>query len=140
MEKKVIAGCFKCIPDVEDESRCYAEFPDGLRLIFQDGAYKGFYYFLPDTEGKQKMFPLMPGDHVWINGIFGIGVAEEHEIKSVSCRIGGKTDIWFNAEMVGYMGEARCSFGLNQIGKTVFRSREEAENATEERTSWIAPS
>ena len=41
--KKVIAGCFKMIQDCEDESKTYAEFPDGLRLIFRDGVYVGWY-------------------------------------------------------------------------------------------------
>lgn len=42
MEKKIIAG-FKNIPS-EDEGRVYREFPDGLRLIYQDGKYAGFYH------------------------------------------------------------------------------------------------
>ena len=41
--KKVIAGCFEMIQDCEDESKTYAEFPDGLRLIFRDGKYVGWY-------------------------------------------------------------------------------------------------
>lgn len=41
--KKMIAGCFKWIEDPEDETKAYAEFPDGLRLIFQDGKYIGWY-------------------------------------------------------------------------------------------------
>ena len=38
----------KVIKSAEDENTCYWEFPDGLRLIFRDGEYAGWY--LP--EGK----------------------------------------------------------------------------------------
>lgn len=51
VEKKMIAGCFECVHNVEDKGRCYCEFPDGLRLIFQDGKYVGFYNPLLTAEG-----------------------------------------------------------------------------------------
>lgn len=71
--------------------------------------------------------PLKAGDTVYINGIMG-GRCEEHIVTNISCH-SSKThkEIWFNAKLVGYLGEASCSFGIDQIGKTVFRSREEAE-------------
>lgn len=78
--------------------------------------------------------PVKVGQRIWINGILGVGRCEEHEITSVSVYIGQKTDIWFNAEMVEYRGEARCSFGIDQFGKTVFLTQKAAENALKEET------
>ena len=80
-------------------------------------------------EGRMLTLPCKVGNRVWINGILGVGRCEEHEITAASVHLGTKRDIWFNAEMVEYRGEARCSFGLDQIGKTVFLTREEAEEA-----------
>lgn len=85
-----------------------------------------------DPEGRVVVFPFKLGDHVWINGVLGACQCEEHVITSVSCHLGSKKEIWFHAELVGYLGEARCSFGLDQIGKNVFRTREEAEEALKE--------
>lgn len=83
-----------------------------------------------DAAGRLVVSPLKPGDHVWINGLLG-GHGEEYEITSVNCNIGSRKDVWFNAKLAGYDGWARCSFGLDQIGKRVFLTREEAEKPTE---------
>lgn len=80
-------------------------------------------------QGRLVELPCKVGQRVWINVILGVGRCEEHEITAVSIYIGQKTDVWFNAEMVEYRGEARCSFGADQIGKTVFLTREKAEAA-----------
>ena len=82
-----------------------------------------------DAEGRLVTVPCKAGDRVWINCILGYDRCEEHEITSVEVNIGAKIGLWFNAEMVGYRGAARCSFGGDQIGKTVFLTREEAEAA-----------
>lgn len=31
------------LPNAEDEQGCYLELPDGLRLIFHEGKYVGWY-------------------------------------------------------------------------------------------------
>jgi len=90
------------------------------------------YYEDLEEQGRLVVLPCKVGDSVWINGILGVGEAEEHEITAVSCHLGSKKEIWFNAEMPRYRGEARCSFGLDQFGKTVFLTREEAEQALKE--------
>ena len=88
-------------------------------------------YRKAEQEGRLVVPLCKVGQRVWINGILGVGQCEEHEITSVSVYIGQKTNVWFNAKMVQYRGEARCSFGDDQIGKTVFLTREEAEAALE---------
>ena len=73
--------------------------------------------------------PIKAGDKVYINGILG-GRCEEHIVTNMTCHSSQThKEIWFNAKLVGYLGEANCSFGIDQIGKSVFRSREEAEKA-----------
>ena len=78
--------------------------------------------------GRAPIFPCKQGDHVWINGIIG-GECEEHVITSVSYYSGEKPSMWFNADLVGYQGEARCSFGYDQFGERVFTSPEAAREA-----------
>ena len=78
--------------------------------------------------GRAPIFPCKRGDHVWINGIIG-GECEEHVITSVSYYSGEKPSMWFNADLVGYQGEARCSFGYDQFWKCVFTSPEAAREA-----------
>lgn len=109
-----------------------AEVAKTLRRMIQSGEMEHLKELLDaEQEGRLVVLPCKVGQRVWVNGILSVGRCEEHEITSVSVYIGAKTDIWFNAEMVEYRGEARCSFGLDQIGKTVFLTREEAERALE---------
>jgi hypothetical protein len=47
-EQEMMLGDKMVIQSVEDKNTQYWEFPDGLRLIFRDGKYVGWY--LPDGE------------------------------------------------------------------------------------------
>lgn len=43
MRNIAIVDGFRTIQSCEDPSTIYAEFPDGLRLIFREGKYVGHY-------------------------------------------------------------------------------------------------
>ena len=76
---------------------------------------------------------LVPGDHVWINGLLGICVCEEHVVTNVSLYCSRtKKNLWYNAEKVSCNGKARCSFEESDIGKYVFLSLNDAQKHAQE--------
>lgn len=75
--------------------------------------------------------PVKVGQTVYINGLMGFGEAEAHKITHAQCRIGSAGQSWFfEAWLIGGRGD--CGFWDDQIGKTVFLTREEAEQALKE--------
>lgn len=50
MRKSTILKNTKVKKDVEHDNRQYVEFPDGLRLIFENGKYVGYYNCCADGE------------------------------------------------------------------------------------------
>lgn len=49
-KKYNVSARTKGTPSCEDSGTLYVDFPDGLRLIFQDGKYTGWYTpTLPDA-------------------------------------------------------------------------------------------
>ena len=90
------------------------------------------YYEDLEEQGRLITLPCKVGDHVWVNGLLGCGVAEEHIVSDarwsqdkdgVECR--------FQADLVGTDGDSWCYFYASHVGQYVFLTREEAEKALE---------
>ena len=88
------------------------------------------YYEDLEEQGRLVVLPCKVGDHVWINGILGLGEAEEHIVTKVN-RYDDENGVrlYFYADLVGTDGQSWVRFFDDQIGKTVFLTREEAEVA-----------
>lgn len=83
-----------------------------------------------EQEGRLVVRTIKVGDHVWINGILGVGEAEEHIVSRVTWTEDlNSVRIYIHADLVGTDGAAWVSFFDDEIGRTVFLSMEEAVRA-----------
>ena len=142
-------SCIRVI-SCEDSSVHYLWFPDGLRLISQDGKYVGWYacdgHEAPDFKQREKLVELL---RPWLAHL-SLAAANDlisHGVTVLPCKIGDE----FWTDWVG-VTKVKCSMltqkadgswkgrfsvdngwgssvnvSLDEIGKTLFKTKEEAE-------------
>lgn len=92
---------------------------------------KLYQYEQLEDQGLLLRKPCNVGSHVWVNGVLGCGEAEEYKVIRVDYHntLGTKrNEFYIEALLVSNPEGNSIGFYDKEIGKSVFLSKEEAEN------------
>lgn len=111
----------------ELNARYYQGFADGVKNI--EAKYKDL-----EEQGLLLLLPCKVGDTVCVNGVLGVGEAEEYKVIRVDYHSNlatNRSEFYIEALLVS---DPRNSIGFydKEFGKTVFLSKDEAEQKLKE--------
>lgn len=83
-----------------------------------------------EEQGLLLRSPCKVGMSIWVNGVLGCGEAEEYKVIKVdyySTLVTGRNEFYIEALLVSNPEGGSIGFYDKEIGKTVFLTKEEAE-------------
>lgn len=98
---------------------------------FQKIASKLADYEDAEEQGLLLRLPCKVGDTVYIGGMLGCSEIDEWEITNITMRWGENDEPYFYADLKRAKRN-NCSFWMKEFGRSVFLTREEAEQALAE--------
>jgi len=107
------------------------EKPYKARLLTDEDVDKWEKYKQLEEQGLLLQKPCNVGSHIWVNGVLGCGEAEEYKVIRVDYHntLGTRrNEFYFEALLVSNPECNSIGFYDKEIGKSVFLSKEEAEN------------